>query len=194
MSFFRKLFGTKKLEEKTENFTPASPIEPPAQNSQNKKTLKFKQRQPAVQSSSHENRSLSTFYVVGTQRYDLDERVNEHIKSHKNKAYKSSRPIKEVVEYYGKIYKYSPMRSKKVEVIPEPDNPHDKNALAVYFRGSKVGYIKAEETKLVNSLLEIDKTPAVRIFGGPYKEFEDEFESNKLIEVENPFKIEVSFD
>ncbi|WP_197272260.1 HIRAN domain-containing protein, partial [Salinicoccus sp. YB14-2] len=173
---------------------PVSPIEHPAQNSQNKKTLKFKQKQPSVQSSSHENRPASTFYVVGTRHYDLDEKVNEHIKSHKNKAYKSSRPIKEVVEYYGKIYKYSPMRSKKVEIISEPDNPHDRNALAVNFRGSKVGYIKAEETQLVNSLLENDKTPTVRIFGGPYKEFEDEFESNKLIEVENPFKIEVSFD
>ena len=34
----------------------------------------------------------------------------------------------------------------KVEIIPEPENPYDKNAKAVYVDAKKIGYIPKAET------------------------------------------------
>lgn len=40
----------------------------------------------------------------------------------------------------------------KVELIAEPDNPYDPNAMAVYFNKSKLGYMPAESNELLATL------------------------------------------
>ena len=51
------------------------------------------------------------------------------------------------------IYKYE-FDTKPVELVPEPENPHDRNAVGVVINGHKVGHISAEEAPHVKEVLE----------------------------------------
>lgn len=51
------------------------------------------------------------------------------------------------------VYKYE-FDTKPVELIPEPENPHDKNAVKVVINGHKVGHISAEEAPHVKEILK----------------------------------------
>lgn len=43
----------------------------------------------------------------------------------------------------------------ELELIKEPNNPHDHNAIAVFFKGKCVGYISRDETEDVSELLSM---------------------------------------
>ena len=56
--------------------------------------------------------------------------------------------------YAGKrVFRYTYI-NKPVKLIPEPQNPHDPNAVMVQIAGEKVGYISAEEAPHVNDVLK----------------------------------------
>lgn len=59
----------------------------------------------------------------------------------------------------------------KVELVPEPNNPVDKNAIQVFVDGALVGYIKKGSCSQVKNLLASDKLLGVTcdISGGKYK-------------------------
>lgn len=59
----------------------------------------------------------------------------------------------------------------KVELVPEPSNPADKNAIQVFIDGVLVGYIKKGSCSQVKNLLASDKLLGVTcdISGGKYK-------------------------
>ena len=40
-----------------------------------------------------------------------------------------------------------------VDLIPEPDNPHDPNAIRVYMNGKHIGYVPKEKTAKVRKFL-----------------------------------------
>lgn len=67
-----------------------------------------------------------------------------------------------------RIYKYEffPVR---VELIPEPDNPYDPNAIKVVIDNVQVGYIKKGSTARVKNLLKAGGKVTAEIKGGPYK-------------------------
>lgn len=68
-----------------------------------------------------------------------------------------------------KIYRYSYI-NKPVKLIPEPKNPHDKNAVAVHIAGELVGYISREENQEAKAILASDvKYISAFISGGEYK-------------------------
>lgn len=135
--------------------------------------------------------AYSDHLVVGP--YDRNEAVNEHIKQYNNKAYSGNTKtkLKSVLRDYPKIYKYKDIKSKKVKLVKENENEYDNNAVAVYFRNMKVGYIKKEETESVRNKIDANMQPYAKIFAGPYSEF-DEWE-NKVVEVDNDFKISIDF-
>ncbi|MPN44958.1 hypothetical protein SDC9_192525 [bioreactor metagenome] len=68
-----------------------------------------------------------------------------------------------------------------VELIEEPNNPHDPNAIAVKIAGELVGYIAKEETMQVKTLLRNGHFASITSFisGGRYKTAI----SNKRVEV-----------
>lgn len=73
------------------------------------------------------------------------------------------------------IYRYYPTDAE-AELVPEPSNPHDKNAVMVCVGGDKVGYITAEECVNVLKLIRAGKIDRARVAlkGGPVKRvFED---------------------
>lgn len=69
-----------------------------------------------------------------------------------------------------KIFRYSYI-NKPVKLIPEPDNPEDKNAIAVYIAGEKVGHISREDNVHVGQILRQRsiKYITASVKGGEYK-------------------------
>jgi len=79
-----------------------------------------------------------------------------------------------------RIYKYE-FYPSKVELVPEPDNPHDPKAVKVVVDGEHIGYIKEGSRSHVLNLLSqnLIKKIDCEIYGGNYKilswdEFDDE--------------------
>lgn len=66
------------------------------------------------------------------------------------------------------IDKYS-FSNAPAELVPEPDNPHDPNAIRVDVRGVTVGYIARTETSHVRELMEEADEVIASIGAGPYK-------------------------
>ena len=93
-----------------------------------------------------------------------------------------------------KIYRFL-RTTKKAELVKEPDNPHDKNAVMVLVDGEKVGYISADENLHVIDIMDsgaIEEVSAT-ISGGSYKIVysEDEIkkgESGPYVEVKVKYK------
>jgi len=67
------------------------------------------------------------------------------------------------------VYEYDLKRGAKIELIPEPTNQHDSNAIAVYVDGAHVGYVPASETADVRQLLAAPYSVRGWIAGGARK-------------------------
>lgn len=61
------------------------------------------------------------------------------------------------------IYEYV-FAPQRVELIPEPDNPHDPKAIKVVADGTHIGYIKAGSCAHVHKLLEADRIVRISCF------------------------------
>lgn len=84
------------------------------------------------------------------KKYDLPD--NELIKLDKFRQF----------EYYFPI--------DDVQLIPEPDNLFDKNAIAVYINNVKIGYVPAVITDVIARYMVLPHTVTASIRGGRYKE------------------------
>lgn len=89
------------------------------------------------------------------------------------------------------IYEYI-FAPQKVELQPEPDNPHDPKAIKVVVDGTHIGYIKAGSCAHVHKLLETDRIVQISCFigGGKSKilvQDEDDYEQYTLERDETPF-------
>lgn len=72
--------------------------------------------------------------------------------------------------YAGKrVYRFEPGYRYGVTLVPEPKNPHDKNAVMVQINGNKVGYIPREEALDVKKALKKGLITGARCYirGGP---------------------------
>ena len=63
------------------------------------------------------------------------------------------------------IYEYS-FAPRRVELQPEPDNPHDPKAIKVVVDGTHIGYIKAGSCAHIHKLLKADRILQVDCFIG----------------------------
>lgn len=106
-----------------------------------------------------------TFDVAGTSYRQ------ENIKKLAVKNEDYNLPNKELYSYLEKIYEYE-FPVDNVEIIPEPENQYDKNALKVVANGIHIGYIKKDETKKVKKIIDSDnkKEIKIKIEGGKYKD------------------------
>ena len=78
---------------------------------------------------------------------------------------------KEIVDAYmtdEDIYKYM-VQIDEIELEPEPDNPHDPNAIKVIADGVHIGYVPAKSTKKIGQLLEKHPEVMCNVYGGPSK-------------------------
>lgn len=76
-------------------------------------------------------------------------------------------------DYGDRIYEY--VFYAHPALVPEPDNPHDPNAIRVEADGVHIGYIKAGSTAHIRKLMETDriKSMDIEIGGGRYKQLEE---------------------
>lgn len=83
-----------------------------------------------------------------------------------------------------RIYKYSPIELD-AELVPEPDNPRDPNAIKVLVDGVQIGYVPADKTGKVKSLLDKGQIHAITsaFYGGPYKIIHEDFDPEREKEV-----------
>ena len=68
------------------------------------------------------------------------------------------------------LYEYT-FNPKKVELVPEPENPHDPNAIMVLIDGAHVGYIKSGSCAHLLKVIREDRIEKIEanIFGGKCK-------------------------
>lgn len=85
---------------------------------------------------------------------------------------------------YEKVYAidFDPV---KVELVEEPDNPHDSNAIKVIVDGIHVGYIKSGSCTHIKNLLHSDSIISIsaEIHGGDYKYYSEEYDEDKCDDV-----------
>ena len=79
----------------------------------------------------------------------------------------------ESYDYGDRVYEYEFYAHPAL--VPEPDNPHDRNAIRVEADGVHIGYIKSGSTAHVRKLMEEDriKSMDIEIGGGRYKQLEE---------------------
>lgn len=84
-----------------------------------------------------------------------------------------------------KVWKYE-FDPSRVELVEQPDNPHDPKAIKVMIDGVHVGYIKSGSCAHVKNLLDSGRIQRITadITGGPYKllyfdDYEDKYELEK---------------
>lgn len=72
--------------------------------------------------------------------------------------------------YGSRIYQYD-FYITKTELIPEPTNPYDPNAIQVIMEGKLVGYIKAGSCRHILKLIKENRIEKItgEIYGGKYK-------------------------
>ncbi len=101
----------------------------------------------------------------------------------------------EIKQEYGdgdRIFQYEFLPSK-VELIPEPENEYDPNAVMVVVDGEKIGYIKKGNcTHVKNLLAQEGARVSVEIGGGKYKDVLEDDDRLTVERDEMPFWARVS--
>ena len=119
-----------------------------------------------------------TFKVTGMSHYE------ENFKSIAVKNDDYTLPRRELIDAYAdgdKIWEYD-YPVGKIELIPEPDNEYDSNAVAVYADGMIVGHIKKGSCTQVKNLIASGtiRRISAEIGGGKYKYIFEDYDSDKL--------------
>lgn len=105
----------------------------------------------------------------------------EDIQKLASKIKKFDMPAKRIIEIgYAnkKIYKYY-YKNEPVELVPEPTNRVDPNAIMVMISGVHVGYVPREMTQEVASYITAPYLVTAKITGGEYRIVMTEDNDNK---------------
>ena len=108
---------------------------------------------------------VKNYKIAGVSHY------KENILYFASKNPKFSMTKKEMIAAdLSKIYEYN-FKTGRTELIPEPTNPHDPNAIKVLIDGKHVGYIKKGSCKHILNILNQDRIEKIdsKIGGGNYK-------------------------
>lgn len=119
-------------------------------------------------------RRVKTFYIQGIQWY-VDMCMRDQMLE--NDEYNmSAREIFECVGENEVVYQYDDF-FRDVELVEEPDNKYDPNAVGIYIKGNRSGFVKRNDCTEVKQLLKDPtyKYATLQIQGGDYKKvYEDE--------------------
>lgn len=121
--------------------------------------------------------------------------IQKNIKSF-TKEYKESEDLyegwtnKDILEMYSdgdKIFELDIYGYSEIELIPEPENIHDPNAIKVIHEDiGQVGYVPAGKCKQVKKALEEKYTLDWRLLGGKYKYIEyDDDKDKDVVKTDN---------
>ena len=122
-----------------------------------------------------------TYKVAGVTHY-----VNNimNLSSENSDYFLSKRELIEEDLNNERIWKYE-FYPERVELVPEPDNPEDPNAIKVIVDDEHVGYIKRGSCTHVHTLLNSGNITGITctIGGGPYKYVREEYDDERDKEV-----------
>ena len=115
--------------------------------------FKKKEEESVVPTMSKSKNKFEKHHVAGT--YYKKEEILELAEENPD-YFCTKKELEEMVDSYEKIYEYS-FFPGKVELIEEPDNEHDPNAIKVMIDNVHVGYIKKSSCSHVKKLIHEDK-------------------------------------
>lgn len=122
------------------------------------------------------------FKVAGISRRQKD--ITSKLLPENNDYLLSKSELVEIGAIDERIYKYSPIELD-AELVPEPDNPRDPNAIKVFVDDVQLGYVPADKTGKVKNLLEKEQIRAISsaFYGGPYKIIHEDYDPEREKEV-----------
>lgn len=92
-----------------------------------------------------------------------------------------------------RVYKYN-FAEQDAQLVPEPENPHDPNAIRVVVDGKTVGHIARDNTARISDIIRRGLTVKANITGGPHKEISETEDGMLLSEKEDyDFRVRLSF-
>lgn len=105
-------------------------------------------------------------------------------------------PTERLYEKYvegDRVYKYH-FTEMDAELVPEPDNPHDPNAIRVDVNGKTVGHIAKDNTQRIREVINSGAVVKANVHGGPRKEISETDDGLLVSEKEDyDFRVRLSF-
>ena len=80
------------------------------------------------------------------------------------------------------VYKYQ-RANRDIELVPDPDNEYDENAIKVIIGGILTGFVPADQAGRVRTILDYDPEISWDLVGGPFKMVREEWDDDKLKDV-----------
>lgn len=149
----------------TNTITPAtSPAQPIIQNA------------PAPKKVGQEADAVKVYHVTGLSYYQ-DNILRLAVE---NSDYLiSKKTLVEDMRTNERIWKYE-FYPLKVELVPEPDNPHDKNAIMVVVDSEHIGYVKKGSCSHLLKVIREGRIQSIScdISGGPYKYISEDYDED----------------
>lgn len=124
------------------------------------------------------------FRVAGITYNGIQQNIKSMVKEEKEDLYEGL-SNKEILEEYSeddKIYEIDICGNNELELIPEPKNKFDSNAIKVVHKEiGNVGYVPTVDCEKVKKALENGYYIAWKLIGGKYKYIESDFEKDKEV-------------
>ena len=125
---------------------------------------------------------MKKFYGTGTDHYsDIWEKI-----AFENDAYRWGKNDLQEFYYGDKVYEFD--YKAVFALLPEDDNEHDENAVAITADGEICAYIKKGSASQVRNLLAAGIRYSIEAEGGRYKDVGDSIDKDK-----NPIRVTVTF-
>lgn len=99
---------------------------------------------------------------------------------------------KDIEEWYDRVYRYSGFFTNNFNLLLEPENEVDMNAVPVYISDYHIGYLPKDEALKIKPFLEnydYKIKGIISIIGGPYKEYD--YTDDKVIIVKDNIGFEI---
>lgn len=146
---------------------------------------------PESRPAEHEaNVKTKNYNVTGISHYES----NILKLAQKNPLYDLSKKEIAARKIYDKdIFEYI-FSPQKTELVPEPMNPHDPNAIKVMVGGYLVGYIKAGACSKILKLINENKISSIesKISGGNYKMYWNDGTSLQVEKGKKSYSVKIS--
>lgn len=124
----------------------------------------------------------SVFKVAGISRRQRD--ITDNLLAESYEYGLSKQEVADSGLLDERIYRYDPT-TMDADLIPEPDNPKDPNAIKVSVDGIQIGYVPAEKAETVHKLLSSKQIHSItcEFYGGPFKIVSEDYDDENDKEV-----------
>lgn len=152
-----------------------------------------KKSAPAIIKNKAKDKNTFTFNIAGVTKEGRQDIIKNIVSDWKecnaDDVYEGMKN-KEIKNLDDDVYEVNIEDWCDIELIPEPDNKYDPNAIKIISDFGNLGYVPADSTKKVKSIMEKDYNLSWRLVGGKYKYY-DEYE-DKIITETLTYGIEIN--